>query len=412
MQFAEGIRLALQQIWTEKLKSFFSLLGVIVGVMFLIVVVSIVEGLDRYVREDLASAVFGVNTVTLRRWSDGPNFGGSGARARQRRPRITYEDWEAVREQITVPARVGAESDTGGEIVADNGQSVENVRIHAVSPEIMAIRDWVVEKGRTFSPQEAERGTAVVVLGTETADLLFENLDPIGRRVRIRGFPYRVIGILEEQGSLFGRSLDNQAIAPARSPIQAVTNPRGIVDQVVAQAQDPADLRTLQGEIEGIMRAQRRLRPAEGNNFSVETAEDTLSFWDNISRILFLALPGLVAISLVVGGIVIMNIMLVSVMERTREIGVRKAIGARRRDILSQILIESVTLSGVGAVVGVGVGIGLTYLVRTLSPLPAAVDAKWIALGVSLGVIVGVVSGVYPAMQASKLAPVDALRHE
>ena len=412
MQFAEGIRLALQQIWTEKLKSFFSLLGVIVGVMFLIVVVSIVEGLDRYVREDLASAVFGVNTVTLRRWSDGPNFGGSGARARQRRPRITYEDWEAVREQITVPARVGAESDTGGEIVADNGQSVENVRIHAVSPEIMAIRDWVVEKGRTFSPQEAERGTAVVVLGTETADLLFENLDPIGRRVRIRGFPYRVIGILEEQGSLFGRSLDNQAIAPARSPIQAVTNPRGIVDQVVAQAQDPADLRTLQGEIEGIMRAQRRLRPAEGNNFSVETAEDTLSFWDNISRILFLALPGLVAISLVVGGIVIMNIMLVSVMERTREIGVRKAIGARRRDILSQILIESVTLSGVGAVVGVGVGIGLTSLVRTLSPLPAAVDAKWIALGVSLGVIVGVVSGVYPAMQASKLAPVDALRHE
>ena len=412
MQFAEGIRLALQQIWTEKLKSFFSLLGVIVGVMFLIVVVSIVEGLDRYIREDLASAVFGVNTVTLRRWSDGPNFGGSGARARQRRPRITYEDWEAVREQITVPARVGVESDTGGEIVADNGQSVENVRIHAVSPEIMAIRDWVVEKGRTFSPQEAERGTAVVVLGTETADLLFENLDPIGRRVRIRGFPYRVIGILEEQGSLFGRSLDNQAIAPARSPIQAVTNPRGIVDHVVAQAQDPADLRTLQGEIEGIMRAQRRLRPAEGNNFSVETAEDTLSFWDNISRILFLTLPGLVAISLVVGGIVIMNIMLVSVMERTREIGVRKAIGARRRDILSQILIESVTLSGVGAVVGVGVGIGLTYLVRTLSPLPAAVDAKWIALGVSLGVIVGVVSGVYPAMQASKLAPVDALRHE
>ena len=412
MQFAEGIRLALQQIWTEKLKSFFSLLGVIVGVMFLIVVVSIVEGLDRYIREDLASVVFGVNTVTLRRWSDGPDFGGSGARARQRRPRITYEDWEAVREQITVPARVGAESDTGGEIVADNGQSVENVRIHAVSPEIMAIRDWSVEKGRTFSPQEAERGAAVVVLGTETASLLFENLDPIGRRVRIRGFPYRVVGVLEEQGSMFGQSLDNQAIAPARSPIQAVTNPRGIVDQVVAQSQDPADLRALQREIEGIIRAKRRLRPAQDNNFSVETAEETLSFWDNISRILFIALPGLVAISLVVGGVVIMNIMLVSVMERTREIGVRKAIGARRRDILSQILIESVTLSGVGAVVGVGVGIGLTFLVRTLSPLPAAVDAKWIALGVSLGVIVGVVSGVYPAVRASKLAPVDALRHE
>ncbi len=412
MQFAEAVRLALQQIWTEKLKSFFSLLGVIVGVMFLIVVVSIVEGMDRYIREDLASVVFGVNTVTLRRWSDGPNFSGSSDRARRRRPRITYEDWEAVRDQITIPAIVGAESGTGGEVVGDNGRSVENVRINAISPEIMAIRDWTVEKGRTFAPQEAERGTAVVVLGTETAELLFDNLDPIGRRVRIRGFPYRVIGVLEEQGSLFGQSLDNLAIAPARSPIQAVTNPRGIVDQIVAQAQEPAGLRALQVEIEGIMRARRRLRPADDDNFSVETAEDTLSFWDNISRILFLALPGLVAISLVVGGIVIMNIMLVSVMQRTREIGVRKALGARRRDILSQVLIESVTLSGVGAALGVAVGVGLTYLVRVLSPLPAAVDAKWIALGVSLGLFVGVISGVYPASRASKLAPVDALRHE
>ena len=412
MQFAEGVRLALYQIRTEKLKSFFSLLGVIVGVMFLIVVVSVVEGMDRYIREDLSSVVFGVNTATLRRWSDGPTFNGGSSRARLRRPRITYEDWQAVHEQITVPARVGAESETGGEVVADNGRKVENVNISGVSPEILRIRDLAVEKGRPFSPQEAERGTAVVILGVDTAELLFETLDPIGRRVRIRGFPYRVVGVLEEQGSLFGFSLDNRVIAPARSPIQAVTNPRGIVDQVVAQSLDPADLRDLQREIEGIMRARRRLRPAEENNFSVETADETLSFWDRISRILFLALPGLVGISLVVGGIVIMNIMLVSVMERTREIGVRKAIGARRRDILSQVLIESITLSGVGAVVGVTIGVGLTYLVATFSPLPAAVDAKWIALGVSLGLIVGIASGVYPASQASKLDPVDALRHE
>ena len=412
MQFAEGVRLALYQLRTEKLKSFFSLLGVIVGVMFLIVVVSVVEGMDRYIREDLASVVFGVNTVTLRRWSDGPTFDGGSSRARLRRPRITYEDWHAVQEQITVPARVGAESETGGEVVADNGRKVENVNISGVSPEILRIRDLAVEKGRPFSPQEAERGTAVVILGVDTAELLFETLDPIGRRVRIRGFTYRVVGVLEEQGSLFGFSLDNRVIAPARSPIQAVTNPRGIVDQVVAQSLDPADLRDLQREIEGIMRARRRLRPAEENNFSVETADETLSFWDRISQILFLALPGLVGISLVVGGIVIMNIMLVSVMERTREIGVRKAIGARRRDILSQVLIESITLSGVGAVVGVAIGLGLTYLVATFSPLPAAVDAKWIALGVSLGLIVGIASGVYPASQASKLDPVDALRHE
>ncbi len=412
MQFAEGVRLALYQLWTEKLKSFFSLLGVIVGVMFLIVVVSIVEGMDRYIREDLSSVVFGVNTVTVRRRSNDPSLEGSNTRARERRPRITYEDWQAIRDQITIPARVGAESNTGGQVVADNGRMVENVQIFAVSSEIMEIRAWVVEKGRSFSPQEAERGTAVVILGTDTAELLFEDLDPIGRRVRIRGFPYRVVGVLEEQGSLFGFSLDNRVIAPAQSPIQAVTNARGFVDQVVVQAIEADQLRALQSEVEGIMRARNRLRPSQENNFTVETADEALSFWDRISRILFLALPGLVAISLVVGGIVIMNIMLVSVMERTREIGVRKAIGARRRDILSQVLIESITLSGVGAVLGVLIGVGLTYLVAAFSPLPAAIDGKWIALGVSLGLVVGIVSGVYPASQASKLVPVDALRHE
>jgi putative ABC transport system permease protein len=412
VQFAEGVRLALYQLWTEKLKSFFSLLGVIVGVMFLIVVVSVVEGMDRYIREDLSSVIYGVNTVTVRRQSNDLSLEGSNTRARERRPRITYEDWQAIRDQITIPARVGAESDTGGQVVADNGRMVENVQIFAVSSEIMQIRAWVVEKGRSFSPQEAERGTAVVILGTDTAELLFEDLDPIGRRVRIRGFPYRVVGVLEEQGSLFGFSMDNRVIAPAQSPIQAVTNARGFVDQVVVQAIEADQLRALQREVEGIMRARNRLRPSQENNFTVETADEALSFWDRISRILFLALPGLVAISLVVGGIVIMNIMLVSVMERTREIGVRKAVGARRRDILSQVLIESITLSGVGAVLGVSIGVGLTYLIAAFSPLPAAIDGKWIALGVSLGVVVGIVSGVYPASQASKLLPVDALRHE
>ena len=160
------------------------------------------------------------------------------------------------------------------------------------------------------------------------------------------------------------------------------------------------------------MRTRRLLRPSEANNFALETADDAISFWDNISRILFTALPGLVAISLVVGGIVIMNIMLVSVMERTREIGVRKALGARRRDILAQVLIESATLSTMGAILGVLAGIGIATLVASLSPMPAAVSAKWIALGVALGMSVGIVAGVYPASQASKLDPVDALRYE
>jgi putative ABC transport system permease protein len=408
----EGIRLALHQIRTQKLKSFFSMLGVIVGVMFLIVVVSVVEGMDRYVREDLSSVAFGVNTVTLRRFSDGPSFSQSSSRRRARRPRIRYDDWEILQDRLTIAALVGVESTTGGEVNADNGKSVENVRISGISAEMFRIKDWEIVNGRPFSPQEDDRGASVVILGKDPAELLFENLDPIGRRIRIRGFPFRVIGVLEEQGSLFGQSLDNLVIAPARSPIQAITNPHGIVDQVVIKAQDPDMVRPLKAEAEGILRTARRLRPADENNFSLETADETLAFWDTISRILFTALPALVATSLVVGGIVIMNIMLVSVMERTREIGVRKAIGARRQDILVQVLIEATTLSMVGAVFGVAVGIGLTYFVAAVSPLPGAVDIKWVSLGVFLGMFVGIVSGVYPATRASKLDPVDALRYE
>ncbi len=413
MNVWEGVRLALIQIRTEKLKSFFSLLGVIISVMFLIVVVSIVEGLDRYIKEDFAQQIFGLNTITVRRRpSVQINTSREQARAWARNPRLRYEDADEIREKLTIPALIGVESETGGRVVGDNGRVVENVRISGVSTEILGIRNLNVERGRPFSEQEADRGVPVILLGQQTAEVLFESLDPLGRSVRIRGFPFRVIGVLEEQGSIFGISLDNRTIAPARSPIQSFTNPRGIVDQIVVQTIDPELMGDAQLELEAIMRVRNRLRPAQQNNFALETAEESLSFWDNISRILFVALPGLVSISLVVGGIVIMNIMLVSVMQRTREIGVRKAIGARRVDIIRQVLIESATLSGAGAVFGASIGIGLTYLVTAISPLPAAVAPKWIALGVALGVGVGIIAGVYPAARAAKLDPVDALRYE
>ncbi len=413
MNLLEGIRLAMAQIVQEKLKSFFSLLGVIIGVMFLIVVVSVVEGMDRYIREDFSSQIFGVNTITLRRWPQ-VNFNTTAEdrRERLRRPLITYADAEAIRDGLTFAGRVGIQNDGGGEVVGDNGRSVNNVALVGVSFEMFQIRDWSVARGRLFSPQEARAGTPVVVIGFQTADVLFENLDPIGRTIRIQGFPYRVIGVLEEEGSLFGQSLDNRIVAPALSPIEAVIGRRGIVEDVIIQVDDPTQLRAIQAEVEGIMRARRQLRPAQNADFALETADDSLSFWNTISTILFTALPGLVAISLVVGGIVIMNIMLVSVMERTREIGVRKALGARRKDIMTQVLIESATLSTVGALLGVAIGIGLTTLVSALSPLPAAVAPRWVMLGVGLGMTVGIIAGVYPASQASKLDPVDALRHE
>ena len=409
----EGVRLALGYIRSEKLKSFFSLLGVIVGIMFLIVVVSVVEGIDRYIRDDFASMVFGVNTVTLER--SRPNIVDSDPASRRRaarRPRIEMADADAIRERLETPATVAVESITGGEVEGPGGLKVENVLLFGASSEIFGIRSYEMELGRPFSAQEAERGAAVVVLGKSTADLLFENADPLGAQVRIRDYPFRVIGVIEEQGSMLGLSRDNMALAPARSPIRRMVNPRNVVDGVVIQTESPELLREAELEAEGIMRARHGLRPSEPNDFNLETADEALSFWDNISRVLFVALPGLVSISLVVGGIVIMNIMLVSVMERTREIGVRKAIGARRRDIVFQVLIETATLSAVGALLGIGIGVVLTMIVRAVSPLPAAVAPHWIILGVVLGVTVGVVAGVYPAARASTLSPVDALRYE
>ena len=413
MHFLEGIRLAWEQIRTHRLKSFFTLLGVIVGVMFLIIMVSIVEGMDRYIRGTLTEKVMGVNTVRVgRNPREDIHSSPEQRRAWARAPRLRFDDLEHLRERITLPALIGAESDAMGELQSGQGLKVENVRIVGASAEVFEIHNWKVERGRAFTRHEAEQGVPVVVLGKSTADVLFESVDPIGKRVRIRGFPFRVIGVIEEQGSFLMISLDNLAVAPARSPVQSFLNPHGIVDEIILKAGAPELVIPLQQQTVETMRMRRRLRPAELNNFAAETTAESLSFWDTISRILFIALPGLVGISLVVGGIVIMNIMLVSVMERTREIGIRKAIGARRADILVQVLIESGTLSGVGAVIGVGIGAALTILVGAVSPLPAVVAPKWIAFGVTLGVVVGVASGVYPASRAARLDPVDALRYE
>ncbi|MBI4522175.1 MAG: ABC transporter permease, partial [Gemmatimonadetes bacterium] len=312
MPLWEGVSLAFEQLRSQKLKSFFTLLGVIIGVMFLIAVVSIVEGMDRYIREDFARAIYGVNTVTVqRRPSIQINvFGTNDAtrRAWERRPQLTYEDAEAIAEQLNVPALVAVASNVMGEIEAESGVKVENVLVTGASENFFPIRRLDPEYGRLFSAQEASRGVPVVVLGNSTAEALFGNLDPIDRLVRIRGFPYRVIGVLSEQGSLFGISQDNRAIAPARSPVESFTNPTGIVDEILVQTQSPQSLVRARYELEAIMRVRHRLRPAEANSFEIETAEDSLGFWTRISQILFIALPGLVAISLVVGGIVIMNI--------------------------------------------------------------------------------------------------------
>ncbi len=413
MNALEGVRLALMQIRQEKLKSAFSLLGIVIGVMFLIVVVSVVEGMDRYIQEDFAQEVFGMNTVQVVRFPS-VQVGNTPAEFREwaRRPRPTLDEAEAIRRSLTVPGRVGVESSAMVEVRTESGRAAQGIQLSSISEEVLAIRTFRVEEGRPFSTQEAGRGVPVAILGQAVAEALFPEGDALGSRVLVRGFPYRVVGVLEDQGTILGISLNNRILIPALSRAGRIHPERGTVGTILVQVDRPEDLRTAMAETEAALRVHRRLRPTQSNNFSLETAEDSLAFWDRIAQILFVALPGLVAISLVVGGIVIMNIMLVSVMERTREIGIRKALGARRRDIVGQFLVEATTLSAAGALLGVAVGVGLTGLVRGLTPLPAAVAPHWVALSVVLGMTVGVVAGVYPAVRASALDPVVALRHE
>jgi len=413
MSLAEAIRMALRAIASQKLKSGFSALGVLIGVTFLIAVVSIVQGMNVYMRDRFANTLIGLHTFQLRR---SPNFNMGNVpddvwMAWRRRPRISFDDAEYVLGRLRVPATTARWSEDRAD-VGLGGKVARDVSLHATEASYFAIKGWNLAAGRPFTPQEVRSGLPVAVIGDLLAEKLFEGRDPLGRSVVIGGLPYRVIGVVEKQGTIFGLPLDKFVVVPWTSPAQRLVNPPNIIDALLVKADDPAQMPAAMGEVEAAMRARRHLKPQQENNFHLQTAEGALSTWEKISTVLFTALPGLVAISLVVGGIVIMNIMLVAVTERTREIGIRKALGARRRDILAQFVVESATLSAVGAVLGIGLGLGLAFVVRALTPLPAAVAPWSIGVGVALGVIVGMVAGVYPASRAARLDPIVALRSE
>lgn len=412
MPLREGIRLALQSIRAHKLRAFFTILGTVVGVTFLIAVITLIEGMNAYMEEDFAGTVVGFNTVTVQRTADGISFGPTDRRALERRPRLTFDDAEWLRERMRTPGVMAVESDRSGEVQGRSGKPLENVRIVGASADYFRVRKLDLEQGRPFGEQEAQRGVPVAVIGSEVAEKLFEGRSPLGGTVRVQRFPFRVIGVLEEQGSLFGFSMDNVVITPARSPVNGFVNPHDVVDGIAYRVPDADLLPTAEAELTELMRIRHRLRPGEENDFATQTAEAAIGFWKTISNIMLIALPLLVGISLVVGAVVIMNIMLMSVTERTREIGLRKALGARRRDILLQFLIEVGTLTGAGGVLGIAAGAGLAALVSAFSPIPGRVAPWSVALGLFLGIGVGVAAGIYPASRAARLDPIEALRHE
>jgi putative ABC transport system permease protein len=413
MPLVEAIRMALTTLWTQKLKSFFSLIGVLIGVTFLIAVVSIVQGMNVYMEDQFANRLIGLNTFQLRRMP-GINMGNISDetwREWMRRPRINYGDAAWVEAKLEVPTRIARSCDDRAQVVA-NGKSARDINIVVADPEYFQIKNYDFAAGRPFSEQENRAGVPVAILGFDVADKMFPGIDPIGKKAAVGGIPYRIIGVTAKQGTLFGISLDKFVIAPFTSPMQRLACRLGYIDEVHVQARTVAAMTKAAEQTEELMRIRRQLRPTQGDNFAIQTAQGALSGWRQISAVLFAALPGLVAISLVVGGIVIMNIMLMAVSERTREIGIRKALGAKRRDILAQFVIESATISTVGAILGIILGIALAFLVKAVSPLPASVAPWSVGAAVVLGVAVGMVAGVYPASRASRLDPIVALRAE
>jgi putative ABC transport system permease protein len=413
MSLFEAVRLALAQIRVQKLKSFFTLAGVTIGVMFLIAVVSIVEGMSQYVENDFIGRILGANTFTLRRF---PWFGNNTTRDQwrewQKRPPLYQKDVRAITAVLPNGTRWAVESQENLWATSPFARP-RQVDAHAVEGDYFVIKKYDLSSGRTFTQQEVELGAPVVVIGDEVAKFFYPGLTALGRDLHIGGIPYQIIGVIEHQGSLFGMSLDKMVVAPFSSPMHRLTNPRGDIDGLMVQSASEVLMTESMEQVREFLRGFRHLRPAEPDNFAMETSATALIGFEKTRSIMTKVGTALPMIGLIVGGLVIMNIMLVAVAERTREIGIRKSLGARRRDILGQFLVEAATLSTLGAVIGIALGIAIAKGLSWKFPfLPAAVAPWSIVAATLLGLVVGIVSGVYPARRASMLDPIEALRQE
>ncbi len=414
MNVFDSILLALRQVWAQKLKSFFTLLGVIVGVTFLISVFAVVEGMNRYMQDDFAGSIFGINTVTINRAST-RRGGREDARTRRRQarnPDITISDAELLRDQVPDIWYMAFSSDRYLPEVRSGQNRRKNVRLIGVTDEYLGLQGWDVEQGRGVTRIDDNRAIRVAVIGDAIASKLFADEDPLGKDIRLGPFRYRVIGVLERQGGFIGIIRDAAVVIPWGAYEADFSRERNVVEDIQIKFRTEEAMLAGQASVEEILRTRHRLRPGDENDFDIETASEVLDAWNTIKNVLLVAGPGLVAVALVVGGIVIMNIMLMSVLERTREIGVRKALGARRLDITRQFLAESATISTIGAALGLALGYGLAKLVVVATPLPASIPFWAPIAGVTLGLVVGIVFGVYPALRASRLDPIVALRYE
>ena len=399
--------IALGAIWANKLRSFLTVLGNIVAVTSIIAVVSLVQGMNGYVTTAILSGV-GADNFTIQRM---PVVRTEADEERVRNnPRIKLEDAAAVRKYGENVGAVAAQAQSRATISYAN-ETIDGAQIQGVSRDYVYFGTFNAEQGRLISPAEIDAGRPVTVLGWEVADKLFGPADPLEKSLKIGSLHFRVIGISEKKGSFFGNSQDNFAIVPL-GVFRKMFGSRAFGMQLLVKPKAPELVKIAMDDATVAMRIERRLRPNEPDNFGMFTSDTFLDIYKTATNGIFAVLIGVVALSLVVGGIVIMNIMLMVVSERTREIGLRKALGARRRDIVWQILTESVTLSIFGGLVGIGLGFGLALLISKLSPLPAAVQAWSVMMGIGITALVGLFFGLYPAMRAASLDPIEALRRE
>jgi putative ABC transport system permease protein len=405
-RFLEAASIAIQAIWANKLRSLLTVAGNIVAVTSIIAVVSLVQGLNASVSGAITSQV-GIDQFSIVRFP--PTFSDEEQEKVQSNPRVTLADAEAIRHSSPRIAMVMARAQGGAE-AKSRTEKLDSLSIRGVSKEWNMLPDTNVVVGRSILASEFDAKRAVTVLGADAADKLFGSLDPIDKFVQLNGVPFRVVGIAAKQGAFFGQSQDEFAIIPL-GVYQRMFNWRQSLTLVVRPT-DPSLVAAAKDDATMALRIQRRLRPSARDNFGVISSDTFLALYNQVTSGVFLILIGVVSLSLVVGGIVIMNIMLMVVSERTREIGLRKALGARRKDVLWQILTESITLSTFGGVIGTALGFFVAFVISKLSPLPAIVEPWAVLMGISMTAIVGLFFGMYPAMQASKLDPIEALRRE
>jgi putative ABC transport system permease protein len=413
MRVQDIVATALRQIWVNKLRSFFTLLGIIVSVAFLIAVVAIIQGMNAYVRENVAGAVVGTNAFQVRRT---PMVVGliddEELRRVRRRPRITLSDAAAVENAIPDAIAIGVQSGFPTPLadVVWRDRTLGDVQVFGVTPAYQTVQDYRFSAGGPLTEIDERERRPVSVIGADVAERLFENVDPVGREIRVLGERFTVTGVVAKKGRVLGQSFDGFVMIPLSS-FETLYGRRNTTTISVKMG-DPASLPGAMARAEEAMRIAHGLHPREENNFSVETADALISFWENLTRVLFLAVPAVVCIGVLVGGIVVMNIMLMAVNERMHEIGLRKAVGARQRDIQRQFLSEAIALAMVGSLLGVVSGWSVATLVAAASPLPARITLWSVALAVGLGAGVGVLFGVYPATRAARLEPVAAMRAE